>query len=257
MAGYAMGVMSLATIVQWLLLTGTNRLSRMPSRRPLVLLSAVIGGVYTGMCLLPQWSFWSKTSCHFAVLVLLGVVSFGISVSAWQRTAVYILLNMALEGIAAGFGGVDYWRYTPAVGMLWVLCTVGFLNKPSAGRYIPMELSYAGKSMTVTALEDTGNFLTDPLTGQQVLVVNANVAASIAGLTKKQLQSPLDTLKSVQIPGLRLIPYKTVGQSGNFLLALRMQVKVNKQVEHYLVAFAPEMFGKEEIYQALAGGLTQ
>ena len=108
--------------------------------------------------------------------------------------------------------------------------------------------------MQITAFQDTGNQLADPLTGQQVLVVSPHIAYEAIGLNRQQLRAPLETIRTAKIPGLRLVPYRTVGQGKSFLLALRMRVKLGEQEGKYLVAFAPEAFGKEEIYQALTGG---
>ena len=56
------------------------------------------------------------------------------------------------------------------------------------------------------------------------------------------------------LPGLRLIPYKTVGGSG-LLLGLWLQdVKIGSSQGSSLVAFSPEIFSAEGMYQALTGG---
>ena len=254
MAGYAGVVMVLNGVIQCLLLLGANRLNHLPSQGISILLSGVFGGLYAGICLLPRFWYWARPFWHYTVLVLMGVVAFGISYGAWKRTAEFILLNMALEGIAAGLGGFGAWYNIAAVVMLGVLCAVGFLHRKAPKRYLPMEIYYAGKSMQMTALLDTGNQLTDPLTGQQVLVVSADVARGTIGLQQQQLRTPLETIQTSEIPGLRLIPYKTIGEKGSFLLALRMRVRLGSEEGRYLVAFAPEMIGRKDTYQALLGG---
>ena len=56
------------------------------------------------------------------------------------------------------------------------------------------------------------------------------------------------------LPGLRLVPYHSVGKS-SFLLAIRLQnVKIGSWQGSSLVAFAPEGLSKEGAYQALTGG---
>ena len=104
-------------------------------------------------------------------------------------------------------------------------------------------------------MRDSGNTLRDPITGEQVLVVSGSVGQRLTGLTEHQLRHPLETLAQRPIPGLRLIPYKAVGQTGGFLLGLRMeQVKVGQVVTDAVVAFTAEDFGRGEVYQALTGG---
>ena len=54
---------------------------------------------------------------------------------------------------------------------------------------------------------------------------------------------------------MRLIPYRTVGQQGAMLLAMRLRdVKIGSWRGNALVAFAPECFGKGDGYQILVGG---
>jgi len=103
-------------------------------------------------------------------------------------------------------------------------------------------------------LEDTGNCLRDPVTGASVLVVGAQAARLLTGLTQQQLRSPLTTLGT--IPGLRLIPYRTVGTGAGLLLAMRFQnVRIGSWQGSTLVAFAPEGLEMGHPYQALTGGL--
>lgn len=254
MKSYAGIVMLLNMAVQFLLLIGTNRLFRRSSEWLSALPGSAAGGLYAGMCLLPQFRLLSGSGCHFLLLVGIGLLTFGFNTEGVRRIGVYILLNMALEGIIVGLGADSLWHCALAVAVLGVLCGVGFKGKRERENFIPVELCYAGKQVQVTALRDTGNMLTDPMTGQTVLVVSPSVACQIAGLTRQQLRSPLDAMVSAHIPGLRLIPYRTVGQGSAFLLALRMQVRLGDRNEKSLVAFAPEEFGKGNTYQALTGG---
>ena len=97
-----------------------------------------------------------------------------------------------------------------------------------------------------------GNTLRDPITGEPVLVVAGSVGQRLTGLTEDQLRTPLETLARRPIPGLRLIPYRAVGQSGGMLLGVRMdKVSVGSRQGSAIVAFAPEGLGGEGLYQAL------
>ena len=95
----------------------------------------------------------------------------------------------------------------------------------------------------------------DPLTGEQVLVAGADVAAELLGLTEEQLQHPVETLARGLMPGLRLVPYRAVGQPGGMLLALRLPgAVIGKRKTDPLVAFAPQELGRGEAYRMLTGG---
>ena len=107
------------------------------------------------------------------------------------------------------------------------------------------------------ALADTGNSLKDPVSGSQVLVVNPQVAWNLFHLTQRELFNPIETIQEVKIPGLRLIPYRSVGCPNGMLLGISMDsVIINGQRIGSVIAFSPEDFGKDVCYQALAGGMV-
>ena len=122
--------------------------------------------------------------------------------------------------------------------------------------YVPVELTYGVKTVSIIALRDSGNTLRDPISGEQVLVVSGEVAEKLTGLTQEQLSAPLKTLMCRPVPGLRLIPYRAVGQAGDMLLAMRFDgVKIGHRTQSAVVAFAAEGLGRGDVYQALTGGV--
>ena len=111
--------------------------------------------------------------------------------------------------------------------------------------------------MKLLALRDTGNTLRDPITGKQVMVINLEAASKLTGLTRQQLQAPLETIAKRPIAGLRLIPFHTIGQGSGMMLAMAFEdVIVNGRKERSVVAFAPENFGEKGVWQALVGGMA-
>ena len=256
MAGYAGVVMLLNSLVQSLLLLGTARSCHCFVPWQKILLSGMLGGLYAGVCLLSKYAFLGANSWRMVVLVVMVILSFGFSRESVRSGAVFVLLNMALEGITLGSGQNNPAMIAFAVLIIAVLCFLSFRRRNGGGMYIPVELFYMGEQYRLTALHDTGNMLTDPLTGESVLVVDANTAGNLTGLTAQQLAKPLEAMMNQSHPGLRLIPYKTIGQKNSFLLALRMQGKVGEKAGKFLVAFAPEGVFGDGKYQALAGGVV-
>ncbi len=243
-------------LVDFLLLLGTNRLCGYPPGWGRAAVAAGVGSLYAGACLLLPMRFLANALWRCVSLVIISCIAFGISKSALRRGVVFVLLSMALGGIAMGIGNGGFWAIAAAALGVCVLCAVGFRETIGSVSYVPVELSYGGKSVCLTALQDTGNTLRDPVTGRQVLVVEADVARKLFGLTQQQLRAPVKTMTQAQLPGLRLIPYRTVGQPAALLLALRLgSVKIGKWTGSTLVAFAPDELSREGAYQALTGGL--
>ena len=164
-------------------------------------------------------------------------------------------MSMALGGIAAGMNRGGFFSLITGAATLFLLCWLGFRGKPGEREYVGVELNMDNKRIHLLALRDTGNMLRDPVTGQSVLVVNAQTAFELLGLTRQQLRSPVETVGSGQYPGLRLIPYRSVGQANGMLIAIRLdQVKIGKWQGSTIVAFAPDGLDSEGSYQALTGG---
>lgn len=244
-------------LVDFLLILGTNRLSGFPPGYRRSVLAAFLGGIYGGACLLPGFSFLSRMHWRMISLILMAIAAFGCNRSALQRGGVFILLSMALGGIALGMGGRNLIMLLLSAGVMWLLCCISFRGSVGQREYIPVTLFWNDREMGIIALKDTGNTLHDPLTGEQVLVAGADVGIQLLGLTEHQLQHPVETLASGVISGLRLIPYHAVGQSGSMLLAVRFsRARIGGQDAHPLVAFAPQEIARGEMYQMLAGGVV-
>ncbi len=248
-------VILLNFLVDFLLLLGTNRLSGHPPGVKRAALAAVLGGLYGGVCLVPKLYFLGNVLWRLVMLGLMAAIAFGLDGSALRRAGVFVLLTMALGGLAMNLGKGSF-PVLLATGGIWLLCRLGFGGGLGAREYVPLEIRHGDKEVCLTALRDTGNTLRDPITGEQVLIIDAAAARELTGLEGCQLRNPLDTLASGLLPGLRLIPYRSVGQSGGMLLAMRFgEVKVGNSVGSALVAFAPETIGRGEGYRALTGGM--
>ncbi len=249
-------VVLLNFLVNFLLLMGTNKLSGFPPEPKRAAAAAALGAVYGGVCMLSGWRFLGTFFWRMAVLGAMAAISFGPNRAAVKRTGVFFLLSMALGGLAVSFDRENWTSLLLAAVGIWLLCHAAFGEAIGGREYVPLELAYGGNTLQLTALRDSGNSLRDPITGEQVLVLSAQAAACLTGLTPEQLRSPLETLESRPLPGLRLIPYRAVGTESGFLLGLRFEnVKIGKKKCSAVAAFAPNGLGGGEGFQALTGGV--
>ncbi len=246
----------LNALVDWMLLMGTNALSGFPSDWKRNAAAAVLGGIYGGVCMLPGFRFLGNLLWRIVFLGLIAGIAFGWNRGSVKRIGTFLLLTMALGGIAAGFGRGKFATLLLSGGFMWLLCRVAFGGRVGQQEYVPVTICYGGREVELLALKDTGNTLRDPITGEQVLVISADVACQLTGLTKEQLASPLETMAQRPLSGLRLIPYRAVGQGGGMLLAARFEnVKIGPKRQTAVVAFAASGLGEESMYQALTGGV--
>jgi len=248
-------VMLVNFLVDALLLIAADRLCGYPVKLKKVVLSATIGAVYAGLCVLPGFRFLGNVLWRLVMLGLMSLVAFGRNRSILRRSAIFVFLSMALGGIALGLGNGGIVALIAAAAGVCILCIVGFHGGAMAKEHVAVKLTYQGITRELIALKDTGNALKDPITGQSVLVVGADVAEQMLGLTQEQLFSPIETMEQGKIPGLRLIPYRSVGNANGMMLAVKMErVCVGDQETGNLVAFAPQILGAGE-FEALAGGV--
>ena len=255
MAVYLDLVMVLNFLVDFLLLLGTNRLSGFPLQTLRCAGGALVGSVYSGACLLPGFRFLGNLLWRCISLSLVCFMAFGCDTAALKRGGIFLLLSMAMGGIALSLGRGDMMSLLLCASACLLLSVVSFGGRIGGREYVPLKISYEGRDASLIALKDTGNTLTDPITGEQVLIISPETARRLTGLTLTQLQHPLETLALQPITGLRLVPYRSVGNAGGFLLAKRFaDVTIGEKRQSALVAFASEGLGNGEIYQALTGG---
>lgn len=235
--------------VNFILILAANRLTDCLVHPGRAALGAFVGSLYAAASTVPRLGFLDSPLWYGVSLFLICFVAYGLDRDLICRGLIFSLLRIALD--ANGRGSRLYLLY----GI--TLCGIGLLTvlgQTEGGLFVPVELQYHQKAVRLTALRDTGNLLRDPVSGKPVMIVGADIARELTGLTGNQLLKPVDTMGA--IPGLRLIPYKTVGESGKMLLALNLpNTKIGGRSGSSVVAFAPEKLDENGKYQALIGGI--
>ena len=240
--------------VDYLLLLGTQKLSGAAGHRCRLLGAAVLGAAYSGLCLVPGFSFLTGTFWRLVFLGLISAIAFGVTKSAWRRCGIFSVLSLALGGMATLAGNGQLLGLLACGGGLWLLCLFAF-GGTSGKQLVPLLIRQGDRQLSLTALKDTGNSLRDPITGEEVLVLGYRQAEELTGLSREQLEKPMETMERNPGRGLRLIPYHAVGKTG-LLLAMRMgEVRWDGRKRGCIVAFAPNELGGEE-FQALLGGMA-
>lgn len=239
--------------VDLLLMITANRLSGYPTAFKRTFIAAVIGGFYGSVCILPGWLFLAGTVWRLVFLVLMACIAFGFSMDGVRRCVLFVLLSMALGGIAIGFRRGGLISLLLCAAFVCVMCIFGLRGRLGS-RFLPVEIRCNGKCHRFTAMIDTGNTLADPITGQQVMVVSCGLGQRLLGMGAISFSDPVAAIEYIQ--GGRLIPYHTVGMEGGLLAAKRFHdVTIGKWHGDCLVAFSPQDLGRGEAYEALTGGI--
>lgn len=249
-------VVLLNFLVDGLLLMGANRLTGYPTGWRRCALAAVVGSVYAGVCILPEYRFLGNILWRIICLTAMAAIAFGWNFSALRRGTIFVLLSMALGGMATGLGKGNFVSLVLAAAGVALLCILGIRSPLGIDKYQPVELCWKGQRLKLIALVDTGNTLTDPITGESVLVVGIDIGRRL-GISREMIRDPIAALTTGSLPCARLVPYRAVGKPGGMLLMLRLEeVRLGGHQVSPMVAFAPEEIGRNSGYQALAGGIV-
>ena len=131
-----------------------------------------------------------------------------------------------------------------------------------SGELRPVRLTLGERQVSLTALVDTGNTLTDPATGRPVLVAEADCVEELLppGIrpSPADLRDPAGALERLEDPWrrrFRLLPYRSVGVDRGLMLALRVdQVQVGEEDRGpMLAALSPTPVSDGGGYRALLG----
>ena len=255
MVVYLDGIIGLNFLIDWLLLLGVNRLAGYPPGAGRAAAAAAFGGGYTGLCMIPGFSFLASALWRTVSLGVMTMAAFGMNRSAWRRGMLFVLLSMALGGLALSLNHGGFLGLVAGAGGLALLCIMGFAGRSPGKRLIPVTMEHEGRAISFLALLDTGNTLKDPVTGEPIVIAGPRAARELLGLEAWQLRDPVQTMTAMGREKLRLIPYHTVGTDRGFLLGLRCdRVEYDGKTGRKMVAFSGEDFPGGE-YEGLIGGV--
>lgn len=249
-------------ILDYLLLLLTGKVTGSPLRRVRLALAAALGGGYSVLCVvtaLPALSHWAV---KLSVGILLVLLAYGHCRRLLRCTVIFLALSAAFGG---GLYALELMLGRPLIlqlpsVLLFSVAAYGVLSVAGRklARHDPTQLreltvTFGGRSVTLTALVDTGNTLTDPMTGQGVPVVEGDALAALLP-PEADYRHPAQCFQSLPDPAaFRLLPYRSVGVEVGLLLALRTDaLEVDgKPLHNRLIALSPTPVSDNGSYQAL------
>lgn len=271
----------LNAIVDYLLLLSSAKVAGEPLRRGRFALGAVLGGLYACAIFLPGLGFLARPLCRVASAVLMVLCAFCGTRRLLRQTLIFACLAFAFGGgvMAVSLlgrqglsleGGVIYSGMDLKIVLLsaagcYAVLTLLFKkwarHTRSAGELLPVTLFLGEKTASFLALLDTGNTLSDPISGRPVLVAQRECISPLLpeNLLPERLDDPAGFLARLEDQDwrsrFRLLPYRTVGVEGGLLLALRVD---GAQIGGCrwgpsLVALSPGPVSDGGTYSALVG----
>ncbi len=233
-----------------LLLTG--KITGIRCKKGLLLLGSILCGIYSFIL------FWDTLHPLLALLTKLGFSAAVIYATFWPRklrqfariTLVFYLVSFAMGGITIGmmyfFGVAGVTQnssvYLGAEGYLYVFlgCAATWMifclfadfikgRMRKERTYADVEISIGGRSVTMKGMVDTGNFLTEPISGKPVMIVSAAAAKRFLpddfveeAASERKTQFLSDTLmRSCYAGRIRLVPFRSIGEEKGYLIGIR------------------------------------
>ena len=227
----------------YLLLLSAARLAGRTVPRLRLLGAAAFGAAYAVLRLVLPCSPW-LTAAAFVGMALLAFRGTGRALKLGLLT---LLLSCALGGgvmllgrcvgslarVARGviFAQLPWGVLLGAMGVTYLLLSTVFRGgaRHDGGELLRVTLTRGGKTVTLRLLHDSGNLLTDPLTGESVPVIG---------------QSALRALLPEREEGYITLSCTTAGGSGTLRAFYCDSVRVNgRDLGRRLVAVSPDIYG--------------
>lgn len=263
-------------VANYLLLLISGRMCGRVLRRWLLALSAALGALYACALFLPGLSWLSAAPCKLASGIMMVLTAYGSQRGLLRTALCFFGASAALGGMvwaAELMGGhsltmergVLYSYVDLRLLLLLLALCYGALSALTnrafrhGGRELaPVTVRLGDASVELTALLDTGNTLTDPITNRPVLVAEGECCKQLLPMPLP-LDRPVEAISVLSIQGkkgYRLLPYRAVGVECGMLLAVKADcVTVGKQeYGSILVALSPTPVSDGGGYQALIGG---
>lgn len=270
-------------VVDYLILLTSVKLAGEVIRRLRLAAGAAVGASYAAMIFLPGMGFLVHPLCKLGAALFMSLAAFGGSRRLLRLILVFLAISCAFAGGVLAVGLLGGRGLTLRGGVIYSAMDLKMVLLSAAGCYVllapvfrrmalhggarrdlvPAVLTLEGKKLTLTALVDTGNTLTDPVSGRAVMVAEGERLSHLFppeySLDAAALRDPVAALEKLSAAGkgnrFRLLPYQAVGVECGMLLAVRMDaVQVGtKDYGGILVALAPNRLSDGGGYSALIG----
>ncbi|MBQ7255556.1 MAG: sigma-E processing peptidase SpoIIGA [Oscillospiraceae bacterium] len=261
-------------VPDFLLLLLGAKLCGYPLRRWRAALAAALGGLYAVAVVLPVPLFFRSVFGRMLCFLAMAAIAYGVRPRALRPAALMILCGAALAGIVYAIVQSEVLElvtlrgesiYPISARMLILLAGVFYLAaallaagamRHGSREQTAIRITLGNRTVSVTALRDTGNTLSDPLTGEPVIVLAPQRGRELLGaeLPGEDAAAWIASHPSLKA---RLVPYRAVGVQRGFLAAIPCRVKIGEKKEHTaLVAVSPTPVSDGGSYEALIGGIA-
>lgn len=248
-------------VIDYLLCLVSARVCGLYLKRLRYALAALLGALYAVAALLPGFAFLSSPLWKLVSAALMALIAYGEEKHALRCGGVFLLVSATFGGavwaLSLSGGGSGAAVSGRVLILSFALCYAGVSllfrragklpTKPRA----EVTLRFLGREACFMALRDTGNSLTDPLTGCEVMLVSPHALRAVmpGAASLFEESDPVGALEALSgFPELegrfRIIPYTAVGTAGLLPVFRPERVTVDgKEEKELLAAVSPSAAG--------------
>lgn len=252
-----------------MLLLATDRLCAANAGWKRLLAGAAVGAAYSALCVI-FGGFLQSVILRLCCAALMVLITFGKREKLWRFAAVFALSSAVFAGIVLAVslfcGGFGARQMAVSFALAYALLGIILRFSAAQGGKARLTIHNRGRSVTLTALRDTGNSLRDPISGAPAIIareeellplLEAELCAELEKTSGLPSEQRLERLwQSGRGSGFKLLPYSAVGVQSGFLLAFKVD-KVNiggREIKNALAAIAPNELSAGGEFSAIING---
>lgn len=283
-------------IINYLLLQATAKITRQSTSSLRIIIGAFVGAIYAVCMFFPQIKALYTVAAKIAVSFILVAITFTIrrTKSFFKTVFVFYITSFIFGGISLGLfyftgagkgtvisNGVFYYNLplrTLIISTSIAYCVIRIVWKAYKSEKIrdfrKVDIYLEGKTVSLNALVDTGNMLSDPLTQTPVVVAEFQrlkniLPESFNSLYLQMHDSPESIIVNEEISHiasrLRIIPFSSLGENNGMLIGFKPDaVKIDKHItDDIIIGIYGSYLSKNKDYDALlnpeiiSGGMLQ
>lgn len=176
-----------------------------------------------------------------------------LAVSAAFGGAVYAALGMAGQSRGGLFIPVNMRVLTLSFAACYAIITLVFrhMGKRAERTLVKLRLELLGRVLELSALEDTGNELCDPISGERVIILAREAAEELLG--KKIPEENTEVILKLGEMGLRarLLGFSSLGGEGLLVCFRADKILVDNKKTSALVGIGPTGLCADGDYRAI------
>lgn len=277
-------------IMNYIILFATGLITKVQIKQINIIISSLIGAIYVVISYITGMQIYSNFILKFILSICMVFVAFSSNniKSLFKQLVIFYLTSFAFGGCAFALlyyirpqdilmkNGIYIGTYPLKIALLGGIVGFTIVNisfKLIKGRiskkdmFCEVEINFNNKTSRVRAMIDTGNLLKDPITGNDVIVVESEILEEI--IPKQILQNINDMLgakteetneiEQEYMSRLRLIPFSSLGKQNGMLVGFKPDniivdfEETKKKIDKIIVGIYDKNLSKTGEYKGLVG----